>query len=115
MSGIYVTNITLTRVPDSTSINDHNYEGREYPLVVIATDIPCTLQQKSYSNKPITGLPQDLSNDSIWNAYFKRKTAAKGFFKERDVLIDDLNRKFEVLAAYWNILGYKLVTKLLTT
>jgi hypothetical protein len=115
VSFLYPRTIQIQRVPTSTDINNHDYEGRVPPFTVVASNVQCSIQQTSYTNKPAMGLPQDAASDTIYRIYIPLKGLAKGTIKLRDIVVDDLGVRYEVLTPYWDSLGYNILTRVLTT
>lgn len=72
--------------------------------------------QASIQFKPGGRQTGDLPADAVFPAFavfIPRCAAALGTITERDIIIDDLGKRYQVSAAYWNSLGYRLVCKLL--
>lgn len=115
MSFPYNKSISIFRAPTGDSINDHNYEGRIPPLTEIFTALPCSIQRGSQTSKPITGLPQSSSNDTYWTIFIPRQYANDGDIVEHDIGVDNTSKRYEIVGAWWDELGYNLLGKLLKT
>jgi hypothetical protein len=62
--------------------------------------------------KSPAGLPGDTVRESLWKIIFK---AALGAVEPRDVIIDDLGNRYQVIAAYWGPLSTTCTAELLET
>lgn len=113
MSFIYPRTISVLRMPVSTDIDDTAYEGRVPPLTVILTGLSASIQQKSTTSSAKEKFPQDASNETYWRIFIRKPP--RGVIKIRDVIVDDLGYKFEVVGDYWNSLGYNVLAKRLST
>lgn len=114
MSFLYPRKITVLRAITASNINDHSYEGRtQSEFTTIASNLIASIQLSSQSSRPTTQLPADASNDTYWRIF--QPTLAAGTIQVRDVIVDDLGRRFEVVGDYWNSLGYNILAKRLTT
>lgn len=108
MSFLYPRTIKVTR-PQSTvaGIGAQPYGGSSPQHEnVIASDVQASIQAKrtSVAGQGIAGLPGDVPR-TIWEIYFNQP---KGTLKDRDIIIDDEGFRYQVIAAYWNSLGYKV-------
>lgn len=75
---------------------------------VIATGLPASIQFKRERSRPDAGLPTDSFSRGGWNILIPKSAAALGLIVERDVIVDDLGKRYQVVAPYWNSLGYNL-------
>jgi hypothetical protein len=78
---------------------------------VIASGLPASIQAKRERSRPDGGLPSEAYSRAGWNVFIR--TASLGEITERDVIVDDLGKRYQVIAAYWNSLGYKITADLL--
>ena len=81
--------------------------------LTIATGLPASIQFRRDRSKPDAGLPSDANTKSGWNILIPRRAAALGTITERDIIVDDLGKRYQVIAAYFNSLGYNLSADLL--
>lgn len=85
-------------------------EGNE---AVVASGLPASIQQTREPGLPEFHTPSDAPNRSVWNIFVPASAAAMGTITERDVIIDDLGKRYVTIAAYWNSLGHRLRCELL--
>lgn len=99
--------------------NDMQYEQLVYEPVTDLNNLIASIQFKGITGTYNTSLPADASNETYWAIFvpfFPPNTIiADGLIQLRDVIIDDLTKRYEVVAPYWNSLGYNLRCKLLST
>ena len=73
---------------------------------VIASNIPASIQAKqSGGSRNPADLPSDSKGQVSWRVLTPRGALADGEVLNRDVIIDDLGRRFQVVAAYMAPLG----------
>ncbi|MGF7131914.1 hypothetical protein P3T40_003397 [Paraburkholderia sp. EB58] len=113
MSFLYPRTIAITRPNNAVQAGyNPSYSGlspsQETP---IASDLPASIQLKKDRGRPDTGLPGDTSAKSQWTILIPRSKAALGTIETWDVITDDLNVRYQVLAPYWNSLGYALLAE----
>lgn len=58
-------------------------------------------------------LPADTPVRADWYIFVPRHAAHLGSITERDILTDDLGKRYQVIAAYWNSLGFRIACELL--
>ncbi len=81
---------------------------------VIFSGLPASIQFTSpLSRAAGSRVPTDTHSTGAWNIFIPKKKAALGQIKNRDVVIDDLGNRYQVEAAYYNSLGYKLRVRML--
>lgn len=107
MSFIYPRLITITR-PGAQSTTEVGFQG-EAPSSqrgleeTIATGVPCSIQSKGGGNNPV-GLPAD-GKQTTWRVLTPLGALADGQVQDRDIVVDDLGRRFQIQADYTNSLG----------
>jgi len=79
--------------------------------VVLFTGVPASIQAKRFGQKNVNagGLPQDIVWLPAWDIFIPASSLAKDTVRDRDIIVDDENYRYEVGQAYWNRLGMKLV------
>lgn len=83
---------------------------------VIMTGIPCSIQARSVGKVEARGVtPADAPGPVQWHIYIPARSAAKGSIHDRDIIVDDESMRYQVAGAYWNILGFRLLTIRLET
>lgn len=80
---------------------------------VIASGLPASIQEKGRAGRGDVGLPADTTQATIWQIFIPGASAALGGIQNRDIVVDDLGNRYQVIAAYWNSLGFKLKVTLL--
>jgi hypothetical protein len=80
---------------------------------IIASGLPASIQQDRQRGTPLGRTPSDAPSRSGWVVFVPSNEAALGLVTERDIIVDDLGKRYMVIAAYWNSLGYKFITELL--
>jgi hypothetical protein len=78
--------------------------------VVLATGIPASIQIGQAGRKKDSALPQDIVFAPTWKIFVPLSALAKGVVRDRDIVVDDEGYRYEVAQAYWNILGYQLIS-----
>lgn len=73
------------------------------------TKIPANIQAASTGRKKDSALPSDPVVQPTWNILTPKRALALGSVRDRDIIIDDENYRYQVSQAYWNILGYKII------
>lgn len=72
---------------------------------VIAAAVPASIQAKAAGYRNPAGLPSDSRALTTWRVLTPRGALADGLVLNRDVIADDLGRRFQVVAAYTAPLG----------
>lgn len=117
MSFLYPRTIKVTRPAAQTGVGWQPGYAGEQPTndPVIAQDIPASIQAKGRQGKDNPAhLPSDATV-SMFTVFIPRAALARGTIKDRDVIIDDLGDRYQVLADGWDSLGYAVVTQRLET
>lgn len=74
---------------------------------VIATGLPASIQFRREGTRGVVGLPGDGARPT-WDVLIPPGAANPGQIMDRDIVIDDLGRRFQVLGDYSDSLGFKL-------
>lgn len=108
MSFMYPRTISLVRPTQASAEGAVGYGGQtpdsEQP---IAAGLSANIQLDRQGRRNRVDLPGD-GNETQWNIFVPATELAKGMAKDRDVVIDDESVRYQVVAAYWNSLGYQL-------
>lgn len=113
MSFVYPRKITITRPATNNGIGAVDYQGLDLQAeTIVVSNISASIQQAQQTRKPDANLPADTARGTIWNIFFNQPN---GTVKDRDFITDDLGIRYQVLAAYWNSLGYKAECERLQT
>ena len=70
-----------------------------------------TTMARVYSN----ALPSAAPGPIVWRVFIARGVVADSVIKDRDIITDDLGRRFQVEAAYVNSMGWNIACILLET
>lgn len=79
----------------------------------IASGLPASIQQKRFRGTPESGIPSAAPDRSQWVVFIPSTFASLGLTTERDIITDDLGKRYVVIAAYWDSLGYSIECELL--
>lgn len=111
MSFIYPRTIAITRPVPIAAAGDVGYSGASADSETpIASGIPCSIQFKKPSGGLAAHLPADVVAKSMWVVFIPLGAAISlGAVNDRDLVTDDLGKRYQVAADYWNSLGYALV------
>ncbi|WP_024517067.1 hypothetical protein [Bradyrhizobium sp. Tv2a-2] len=74
---------------------------------VLFTGVPASIQAAATGRKRDSALPQDAVSNPTWNVFIPAMAVPNGSIRDRDIIIDDEQYRYEVGQAYWNMLGYK--------
>jgi hypothetical protein len=82
--------------------------------LVIFAAIPAAVQFISPLTRSAgSTLPTDTHAPGAWKIFIRAADAPKGSIVNRDIVIDDLNNRYQVEDAYWTTFGYNLRARLL--
>lgn len=109
MSFLYPRTITITRASHQVGVGAISHGGKDQAkMITVATDVPCNVQSKSGGRINPTGLPADTMA-ATWSINIpKRAGIPAGTIRDRDLIVDDLGRRFQVTADYCHSLGWRL-------
>lgn len=79
---------------------------------ITANPVPCNIELRREGQKNATGLPGD-ANRPTYDVRIPRAALANGTIFDRDILVDGLGLRYQVVGPYWNSLGYALRVELL--
>lgn len=110
MSFMYPRTIAVTRPKGQTGVGDVGYsgvmEGTETPVV---SGIPASVQAKTtMARAPSGALPAAPPGPIVWRIYIARGLVADDVIRDRDIITDDLGRRFQAEAAYPNSMGWNI-------
>lgn len=113
MSFMYPRVIAVTRPQQaSTPGYTDDYGGldpsKETPVL---SGVPANIQLDRQGQDNRTKLPAD-GKATLWRVFFK---GANGVLQNHDVITDDLGARYQVLAPYWNSMGYNALVERLET
>lgn len=108
MSFLYPRVATFHRPGAQTGIGAQSYGGQAVCAeTVVATGVRCSIQERREGQNSPVGLPGDGTKPT-WYVFIPRAGLANGTIRDRDILIDDFGGRYQVLAAYWDSLGYRI-------
>jgi hypothetical protein len=73
----------------------------------IGTGIRCSIQARREGTKGVVGLPADATLTTWW-ILIPKSALAFGTIQENDIVYDDLGERYQIVANYWNSLGYRI-------
>ncbi|HZQ41357.1 MAG TPA: hypothetical protein VFA87_11200 [Rhizomicrobium sp.] len=111
-SFLYPRTIKITRPGAQTGVGFNPAYAAEQQAeeTKIACNIPASIQARSSGGRNPVGLPGD-SAMNMWRVLTPLGALADGQVKNRDLIYDDLGRKFQVSADYTNSLGADFIVE----
>jgi len=112
MSFIYPRVIQISRPTPTTGIGALPYQALSSSSeTILFSGINASIQHRG-SNQLKAGLPADANSGNEWIILFM---LPNGSVWERDVITDELAKRYQVNTAYWNSLGYQCECERLQT
>ncbi len=103
MSFIYDRTISIRRPAKQTGVGIQKYGGETIAEETVIEDcVPASVQQKRESTRDVSGVPS-TGKAGNWRIYFN---LPNGKVQSRDIIVDDLGIRYQVLMPYWTRLGY---------
>lgn len=104
---LYPRTVTLKRPNATTGIGGLPYGGLlSSKESQVTRPMRASIQYDRLGRAPLTGIPGDTSGRTMWKIFLP--DAANGTVHARDIIVDDLGVRYQVVADYWNSLGYAL-------
>lgn len=75
---------------------------------LVASGVPASIQARSASSKNPVSLPAD-GKMNTWRVLVPRNALGAGVALNRDIITDDLSRRFQIVADYVNSLGANFI------
>lgn len=111
---IYNRVIAIRRPQTNETPGDQGYSGtQEANESVILSGLPASIQFAGAGGEPLGGTPSDASKRGNYRIMIPASAASIGSITERDIVVDDLGKRYEVFATWPDSLGYNLHTELL--
>jgi len=110
---IFSRTVTFYRETTQLAAGNVGYGGHKRATEVLTIGpVPASIQCPSVGNTRTADgkLPDDTAGPVRWNIYLPPRAAANGAILTRDIAVDDLGCRYQVTAAYWNPLGFKIQT-----
>ncbi|BBL73206.1 hypothetical protein [Methylomagnum ishizawai] len=79
---------------------------------LVAEGVPASIQQIRAGSGNPAKLPGDAKVPDF-KILIPKRAVAKGVIKARDIVVDELGTRYQVMGPYWNSLGYNLTASLL--
>ncbi|KAA0686011.1 hypothetical protein DTW90_34560 [Neorhizobium sp. P12A] len=110
MSFLYPRTISVTRPQGQTGVGNVGYsaveKGTEAPVI---SGIPASVQAKTtMARVPNGSLPAQPPGPIVWRVYIPNGKVPDGMIQDRDIITDDLGRRFQVEADYVNSMGWNI-------
>lgn len=113
MSFLYPRIISITRPNPTATVGAAPYSGEvRSDESTVAMGLPASIQHRRKGMSGHTELPSDAPRTD-WVVFIPKSQAARGLIQERDIVTDDLGKRYQVGGAYWDSLGYQLPCTLL--
>ncbi|MFO0906782.1 MAG: hypothetical protein U0835_00180 [Isosphaeraceae bacterium] len=113
MSFLYPRRAVISRQNRNTTPGAQPYSGvKKANETVIAGGIPAHIQADRQGTAPVAGLAADAAGQSIWKVIVK---VPLGQVLERDIITDDLGKRYQVISADWGPLVTTCRCQLLET
>lgn len=113
---IYARTIQIKRPQGNSAAGAQPYQGvldTNESVVIGPPGIPASVQLSRREGRPKPNVPADAESQMGYNIFIPLAYSVLGQIHERDIVVDDLGKRYQVEGAYWNILGYNLSTTLL--
>lgn len=111
MSFLYPRTISIRRPAAQSGEGALAYGGQtQSGETSVETGVPASIQERREGQKSQVGLPGDGTKPT-WYVFIPRSALALGVVKDRDVVVDDQGERYQVIANYWDSLGYRLTAE----
>ncbi len=109
MSFLYPRLIAITRPAAQTGVGfQADYAGDQKATETpVADTIRASIQLRREGQSNPVKLPGDGSRPN-WDIFIPKRALACGTVLQRDIVTDDQNERYQVLANAWDSLGYRL-------
>jgi hypothetical protein len=107
--------ISIRRPTKPTTVGAIAYQGLQPTKEAqIFSGLPASIQYQPKRERPLGGTPSDASTAPDWRIYVPGGTAATaGQIVERDIVADDLGRRFQIYASWPTQMGFVLGAQML--
>lgn len=111
---LYPRVISIRRPDTDAAVGAQPYSGTtEAAETPVVAGLPCSIQFTGRLATPLGGTPSDAADRAAWRIMIPLAAAANGLIAERDIIVDDLGKRYQVFAAWWDSLGYNVQVELL--
>lgn len=108
MSFIYPRTVSVVRATTTTAAGLVNYNDLEEESTV-AAGLAASIQLKKERGRPAADVPGDALARTLWSILIPNQE--NGLIQVRDVIVDEIGIRYQVLAPYWNSLGYNILAE----
>jgi hypothetical protein len=113
MSFLYPRVVGITRPTQAMSPGINGYGGQVPSTeTAVASGLPASIQYVKQRGPEEARLPGD-SHKTEWRVFIPLAAIARGLIETRDIVTDDAGQRYQVIAPYWDSLGYQLTCELL--
>lgn len=100
--------ISISRLPDNSSDGAQGYERADPSnAIVIYSNLPADIQQKTKTRRPPANLPGDTSYDFFYEIFIANRVLPRDSLKIHDYITDQNGIVYQVVVPYWTIFGYE--------
>lgn len=112
---IYPRTIAISRPGAAPVAGDGGYSGLpQGSETTVATGIPASIQFSRSGSQPLAKVPSDVAGRATpVDVLIPRNALTNGTVELRDIVTDDLGQRYQVIAPYWDSMGYALRVMLL--
>jgi hypothetical protein len=111
---VYTRLVAITRPNTDNAVGAQPYSGTtEANETTIVSGLPASIQFTGRLSTPLGGTPSDATDRAGFRIMIPASAAAEGLITERDIATDDLGKRYQVFAAWWDVQGYNLQVELL--
>jgi hypothetical protein len=115
MSFLYPRTVAFNRPAAQSGVGAQPYGGQVVASeTVVVTAVRASIQERREGTNNPVGLPGDAMRPTFY-VFIPKAALALGVVLDRDIMIDDLGQRYQVVAPYWDSLGYRLTVLLLET
>ncbi len=114
MSFLYPRTVSVRRPASIAGVGAVAYSGEtetNESTPFFSKTFPAAIQHRSGRGGRMGDLPGDAITRSDF--YIFLRSPNLGDITERDIIVDDLGKRYQVIASYWNSLGYRISATLL--
>lgn len=106
--------VSVYRANATAGVGAQGYSAtRTAGETLVLSGLPAEVQFKRRAGAPNPGVPSDTPSIPGWSIFIQNAYAPLGSIQERDVIVDDLGKRYLVSGAYWNVLGYNVSASML--
>lgn len=114
MSFLYPRLVSIRRPNPQTGTGAIGYGGEtaaNETALFAGTKYAASIQHRSGKGKQGGMLPADAPSRADWYIFIRMPNL--GDITENDIIVDDLGKRYQTIAAYWNSLGFRVSAELL--